>query len=242
MHRGYVLTMRHSPLRHPLAILRTTIGATQKEMGQLAGRAARTIQSIELGHLPLTEELALRIAEATGIDETWLLEGNPEIPPRRGSFILHAGRPAGVYTREDYEFHRAVLESPVVTQEDWAAAIAKAQETGNEMVDVSVTGLARARVIKKQLPQIQQTDVYLADCLQFLLDDTMLTQTMFLARWKIRKFFDELAKDLKVNLPKPEMTAQELYADRLKWAAKLRERTFGAQTKSAGNQDTKNGN
>jgi transcriptional regulator with XRE-family HTH domain len=76
--------MRVSPLRHPLAILRTIIRLTQKEMADLVQRSPRTIQAIELGQLPLSEELAMVIAQETGIDAGWLLEKNPATPPREG--------------------------------------------------------------------------------------------------------------------------------------------------------------
>src|SRR5580765_809417 len=103
--------MRPSPLRHPLAVLRTTIGLTQKELAGLTGRAARTIQSIELGHLPLSEELALRIAQETGVDESWLLAGDPSVPPQPGAALLAFRRERRPYQREDYEWQRAFNEA-----------------------------------------------------------------------------------------------------------------------------------
>ena len=94
--------MRNSPLRHPLAVLRTKLGLTQKEMADLVGRAARTIQSVELGTMPLSEGLARVIAEATGVGVGWLLEGDPTAPPRQEG--------GGTYTRGDFERRRAGLE------------------------------------------------------------------------------------------------------------------------------------
>ena len=96
--------MRISPLRHPLAILRTTLGLTQREMGDLVNRAAGTIQAVELGKLPLSEGLACRVAEATGVELGWLLDGKAAAPPRKAG--------GDIYTRADYERHRAGLEVP----------------------------------------------------------------------------------------------------------------------------------
>lgn len=76
---------------------------------------ASTIQSVELGKLPLSEELAMLIAEATGVDSGWLLEGNPDTTPRKGLTTIGTGSGTGEFTRVDYEFHRAFLESPVAT-------------------------------------------------------------------------------------------------------------------------------
>src|SRR3954447_19679671 len=92
--------MRPSPMRHTLAILRTTIGLTQKELAVLTGRAARTVQAIELGQLPLSEELALRIAKETGVDEGWLLEGDTSVPPQMGRALLGFARERRPYRRE----------------------------------------------------------------------------------------------------------------------------------------------
>ena len=96
--------MRNSPLRHPLAVLRTKLGLTQKEMADLVGRAARTIQSVELGKMPLSEGLARLIAKATGVGVGWLLEGDSTAPPRQAGGVT--------YTRDDFERHRAGLEEP----------------------------------------------------------------------------------------------------------------------------------
>jgi hypothetical protein len=105
--------MRISPLRHPVAVLRTTIGLTQKEMGALVNRAARTIQAVELGHLPLSEGLAVRFTEATGIGIGWLLEGDASKPPWKTG--------GGIYTRDDFEQHRARLEATATASPTQAA-------------------------------------------------------------------------------------------------------------------------
>ena len=72
--------MRRSPLEHPVAVLRTAIGLGQKEFGKMVGRHWRTIQSIELGSLPLSAGLAERICDETGVHMNWLMNGDPEAP------------------------------------------------------------------------------------------------------------------------------------------------------------------
>ncbi len=44
-----------------------------------------------------------------------------------------------------------------------------------------------------------------------VLDETKLTSVTFLARWKIRRFFEEPAKELKIKLPAAGMSAEETY-------------------------------
>jgi transcriptional regulator with XRE-family HTH domain len=70
--------MRTSPLQHPLAVLRTQLGLGQKDFGDMVGRHWRTIQSVELGKLPLSAKLAERICEETGVGFEWLMNGDPE--------------------------------------------------------------------------------------------------------------------------------------------------------------------
>ena len=78
--------MRRSPLQHPLAVLRTHLGLGQKEFGDKVGRHWRTIQSVELGKLPLSAKLAERICDETGVNFQWLMNGDPdaEILDERG--------------------------------------------------------------------------------------------------------------------------------------------------------------
>jgi transcriptional regulator with XRE-family HTH domain len=57
------------------------LGLGQKEMAELAGCSKATVQSVELGKLKLSDDLAARIAAATGISLGWLLKGNLKAPP-----------------------------------------------------------------------------------------------------------------------------------------------------------------
>src|SRR5262249_44490509 len=122
--------MRPSPLRHTLAILRTTIGLTQKELADLVGRAPRTIQAIELKHLPLSEELALRIASETGVDESWLLQGDTSINLQIGREMLTIAKERRTYERKDYEWKRDFNESKAVPVEDLQEAGRKMSASG----------------------------------------------------------------------------------------------------------------
>ena len=50
--------MRLSPQRHTLAVLRTVIGITQKEMAEILECSTATVQAIELGKLKMSMKLA----------------------------------------------------------------------------------------------------------------------------------------------------------------------------------------
>ena len=192
--------MRRSPLSHPLAVLRTTIGLTQKELGGLVNRAARTIQSIELCKLPLTEELALRIAEATGADEGWLFEGNPDTPPRKGLTLLQAGRGPGVYTKDDYEYHRAYLELPLATKEQADAAFNEAEKRGADKPDYGNLLIQKSSVRVNQMAIIDLIDRDLIAQLQRLLIQTKLSDDMRVVRWKSRRFLEDLAREFSLEI------------------------------------------
>lgn len=73
--------MRPSPQRHTLAVLRTTIGITQKEMAAILECSTPTIQAVELGRLNLSEKLAGLVSHKTGINLAWLLTNDVNQPP-----------------------------------------------------------------------------------------------------------------------------------------------------------------
>ena len=101
----YLLNMRRSLFRHPLAVLRHLIGPkegaamTQKEMADLLQCARVTVQKIENGVLNLSPELAKRISHETGARIAWLLDGDPSALP-----LTLSGAP---YTRQSFEKFRA---------------------------------------------------------------------------------------------------------------------------------------
>ena len=193
--------MRVSPLLHPLAVLRTTIGITQKQMGDFVNRAARTIQSIELRKMPLTDELALRIAEATGVDEAWLAEGNPNIPPRKGLTLLAAGKGDGEYTKADYQYYRAYVETKLWDENEWAETLKKAEAKGNK-TEVAKLALEKLDAMARQKAMTDLMDQALVAELQLILVETKLNENMRLARWKIRRCLDDLAMEFSIKIPK----------------------------------------
>jgi transcriptional regulator with XRE-family HTH domain len=91
--------MRNSPLRHNLARLRLFVGLGQKEMADLAGCSTRAIQSVELGTLTLSEDLARRISAATDVHLHWLFDNDLNAP-----MVDSRGHP---YTRSVYEHRQA---------------------------------------------------------------------------------------------------------------------------------------
>lgn len=193
--------MQRSPLLHPLAILRKTVGLTQKEMGDLVNRAARTIQSIELNKLPLTEELALRIAEATGVDEAWLFAGDPSVPPQKGVTLVNAGRGDAEYTKADYEFYRAYVETKLWDDKAFEETIKKAKAEGKqaEVVELIET---KVNLMDRQKWFVENADKKLLAELELILIQTSMNENLRLARWKIRRFLDDLAKELSIKIPK----------------------------------------
>jgi transcriptional regulator with XRE-family HTH domain len=74
---------------------------TQADLARRSGAARITIQSVERGVLPLSEQLARRIAEATGAGAEWLLRGKPSSQPKDAH-----GRPL---TREIWLAHQSDL-------------------------------------------------------------------------------------------------------------------------------------
>jgi DNA-binding XRE family transcriptional regulator len=99
--------MRRSPQRHTLAILRTLIGLTQKEMAHLINRKRPTIQAIELGKLELSLNLAQQINIQTGVSTEWLLTNDITRPP-----IAQDGAP---FTKPTFESIQANLRAPKTT-------------------------------------------------------------------------------------------------------------------------------
>ena len=84
-----------------MAILRLMLGLTQKEMADLAGCAAITIQSVERGKLALSGKLAEHISAITGVNEEWLVAGDP-----MADMIAEDG---SAYTPREFEERRAIL-------------------------------------------------------------------------------------------------------------------------------------
>ncbi len=198
--------MRRSPLAHPLAVLRTTIGLTQKELGVLVNRAARTIQAVELRNLPLSEDLAMLIAHATGVDAGWLLEGDPSVPPRKGTTALGMATGTGEYGRAEFEFHRAFIEAPKASQEEIEAACQSAIDAaaaGPSLVTVSLPVMKTA-VLANKARLTQAADQAMLQNLKAILDHTITAESGDLIRWKIRQLLHLLAKEYKLPIAAPD--------------------------------------
>lgn len=199
---GYKLNMRISPRRHTLATLRIAIGLTQKEMATLVQRSPRTIQAIELGQLPLSEDLGVLIAEATGVDFGWLMEGDPHEPPRKGMTAMGMGYGGtGNYGRPEFEFHRAFLQSPVASSEEMKAsyqATLKSKANGDKIITMPLPVLKKALLAKKR-ELMQSNDSIMMRKLKAILDQTITAETGDLIRWKIGEFLQSLGSEYRLS-------------------------------------------
>jgi hypothetical protein len=73
--------MAKSELRTKAAILRAAIGISMKEFAALTGRSFFTWKALEAGRLPVSEGLASKISEQSGVDMDWLLNDERSGPP-----------------------------------------------------------------------------------------------------------------------------------------------------------------
>src|ERR1039458_7132622 len=96
--------MRLSPQRHTLAVLRTVIGITQKEMAEILECSTATVQAIELGKLKMSMKLAGDLFHQTSINLDWLMNDDVSKPP-----VDYEDNP---YTRESFEVTQAALFAP----------------------------------------------------------------------------------------------------------------------------------
>jgi DNA-binding XRE family transcriptional regulator len=96
--------MRPSPQRHTLAVLRTLVGFTQKQLAQILDCSVPTVQAIELGKLKLSMELAMRVSFQTRISTEWLMAADVSQPP-----VTNEGKP---YTKALFEQRQAAILSP----------------------------------------------------------------------------------------------------------------------------------
>jgi transcriptional regulator with XRE-family HTH domain len=120
--------MRPSPLRHPLAVLRQLIGLRQKELAQLLGKSTPTVQAIELGKLKLSEDLAAKIEEETGVSADWLLNGEAARPPRN--------RVGATYGKDDYELARAGRSTLPQGKWEFYAFVIYGQTYGDKLANI----------------------------------------------------------------------------------------------------------
>jgi transcriptional regulator with XRE-family HTH domain len=199
------LNMRPSPLKHTVAILRTMIGLTQKELAVLVGRSTRTIQAIELEQLPLSEELALRMAEETGVDEGWLLKNDLNEKPGRRMELISLRNERGPYTKEDFEWARAYRESPAATEKQLEATLKPGPKKGEKTISFTLPEM-KAAIKAAQPIMMEAMDRKLLRAMVHLLRETTTEPTALLMRWKLRRLMEELAKERDVEFPWPGLS------------------------------------
>ena len=107
--------MRLSPQRHTLAVLRTIIGITQKEMAEILECSTATVQAIELGKLKMSVRLAGNLSNQTGVNLYWLMNDDVTKPPTD-----YEDRP---YTRETFHATQAALFAPPQDSSDVRRAL-----------------------------------------------------------------------------------------------------------------------
>lgn len=72
---------RPSKVRTNIARLRLALGQNQTQFAAFLQRSTASVQSLELGRLKLSEQLAAEIASRTGINARWLLENQLDQEP-----------------------------------------------------------------------------------------------------------------------------------------------------------------
>jgi transcriptional regulator with XRE-family HTH domain len=172
--------MKRSPLRHNLARLRLFLKLGQKELADLVGCTSHTIQSVELGRLPLSEDLARRISAATGIHLRWLMENDLETPTvKRDGFATNT-----IIADDVLEAPRAgtplqKIKSWAYTRHDFEAAQARKKFSHNDLTqtlsaDYSASFYGQIRAILSSAGKRDLADV---------------------ATWKIAKFLDDCRRE-----------------------------------------------
>jgi DNA-binding XRE family transcriptional regulator len=82
-----------------LRTLRTFLSLEQREMALLAQCSRHTIEAVEQGKLKLSPRLAAQVAKTCGVNLSWLLAGDANLPMTNPD-----GAP---YTKDDFEFAQA---------------------------------------------------------------------------------------------------------------------------------------
>jgi len=94
--------MKPSAKKHPVAILRTIIGLTQRDLAEEIDLPTSTLQKIELRKFSLNPREANKLSHVTGVSREWLMAGDPRAP-----ILDRRGRP---FTRTFYDTVKAENE------------------------------------------------------------------------------------------------------------------------------------
>ena len=110
---------RPSKIRTNISRLRLLLGLNQVEFAQLLQRSPASVQSLEMGRLKLSRQLASEIARLTGVNQRWLIGNQLDEAPydftnkpwtpdtyRR----LQAEIPEAALAKDDVVFRQRMLE------------------------------------------------------------------------------------------------------------------------------------
>ena len=158
--------MRISPQRHTLAVLRTLIGLTQKEMAELLECSVPTVQAIELGKLKLSMKLAGNLFSQTSINLDWLMHDDVTKPP-----TTFDDQP---YTREKFEQTQAMLYAPPQDSSDVRRNLFYARACFRNALEV----LALLYTYAYKGSSLQLSDYKISNALDELLDEVVGTQNL----------------------------------------------------------------
>ena len=186
--------MRRSLLRHPLAVLRQIIDVNSAKLAQLCGCSMSTIQSVEMGRMPLSEKLAARIAGETGVSVEWLLDGNPEVPPK--TMIFEELSPQSFwkndeYSKKSFEWYRALLAT--------AGCETLANESSRPRECLS-DGLQNLRAMEWQA-EFGETE--LRHLCNAYLEEVRRVPEPFVAHWRLKQFLKKELANQKLREKKP---------------------------------------
>ncbi len=158
--------MRPSPQRHTLAVLRTVIGLTQKEMASLLECSVPTVQAIELGKLRMSMKLAGLLFAQTSVDLDWLMNDDVSQPPTD-----YEDNP---YTRATFEQTQAMLHSPPQDSSDVRRNVFYVRACFRNAVEQLAILYSRAY----RENRVQLCDFKISDALDDLIEETIGTDKL----------------------------------------------------------------
>lgn len=198
--------MRQSPLLHPVAVLRTLIGLTQKELADICQCARRTIQSVELLTIPLSDRLALKISDETGVSLEWLLDGNCHVSPQKAEWLpsLCSDGKSGNYDKESFEKYRAFV----------AATGLVGPQIGRTIVPSDPTEFPRPEFYRSNPLELGRDVIDKADKLLMQACERVLRSTLdhkegLMLRWHLKKFLITQCARYGVSVAGLEVKADE---------------------------------